>query len=115
MNGAIALVHDLLDVQLLDADGRRVGRIDDIELDDGRVTALLVGVGLYPRRVPRRLRRVAQRIVGPETWGRNTMRIPWSDVDRIETTIRLRRPAAELGLGAGDDPDNWIVSRLPWN
>jgi sporulation protein YlmC with PRC-barrel domain len=113
----IFIVHRLLDEQLLDADGRRCGRVDDIELRGSppRVTALLVGAGLYPRRLPRRLARLARRMVGPETWGANAVRVPWEEVDSIGAAVRLRKKAEELGLGRGDDPENWIVGRLPWN
>jgi sporulation protein YlmC with PRC-barrel domain len=113
----IFIVHRLLDEQLLDAEGRRCGRVDDIELRGSppRVTALLVGDGLYPRRLPRRLRHLWRRAVGPEVWGKNVMRIPWEEVDGLGATVRLRKKAEELGLGEGDDPQHWMVRRLPWN
>jgi len=113
----IRLGYRLLDEQIIDVDGKRCGRVDDLELrhDPPRVTAILVGVGLYPRRVPRRLRGLVRRLVGPETWGENALRIPWEEVDRIDAAVRLKGKAEELGLGNGDDPDRWMVRRLPWN
>jgi sporulation protein YlmC with PRC-barrel domain len=113
----IFVVHRLLDEQLLDSEGRRCGRVDDIELRGSppRIAALLVGVGLYPRRLPRGIRRLARRLAGPETWGSNAVRIPWEEVDQIGATVRLRKKAEELGLGEGDDPERWMVGRLPWN
>jgi sporulation protein YlmC with PRC-barrel domain len=113
----IFIAHRLLDEQILDADGRRCGRVDDIELEGSppRVSALLVGAGIYPRRVPRRLRPLARRLFGEETWGKNAMRVPWEEVDEIGSTVRLRKVAEELGLGEGDDPERWIVRHLPWN
>lgn len=113
----IFIAHRLLDEQIVDAEGRRCGRVDDLELegDPPRVTALLVGVGLYPRRVPAWLRPLARRLVGEEVWGRNALRIPWEEVDEVDSTIRLRKLAEELGLGEGDDPERWIVRHLPWN
>jgi len=115
--GEIYIVHRLLDEQICDADGRRVGRVDDVELsgDPPRVTALLVGEGLYPRRLPCSLARLVRRIVGPERWGANALRIPWEEVDDLSSTVKLRKKAEELGLGMGDDPKRWIVRRLPWN
>ena len=117
MSERFDLVHQLLDMQLVDCDGVRCGRVDDVELqhDPPRVTALLVGEGLYPRRLPSWLRGWARRRVGPERWGANAMRVPWEAVADVGAWVELRPKADELGLANGDDPDNWIVSRLPWN
>jgi sporulation protein YlmC with PRC-barrel domain len=113
----IFVAHRVLDEQILDSEGRRCGRVDDIELEGSppRITALLVGEGLYPRRLPKRLRRLARRLAGPERWGANAVRIPWEAVDEIKAAVHLRGKAEELGLGHGDDPEDWMVRRLPWN
>jgi hypothetical protein len=52
-------------------EGRRCGRVDHLELrgNPPRVTALLTGDGLYPRRLPRGVRHLWRRVVGPERWG----------------------------------------------
>lgn len=115
--GEILVVHRLLDEQILDSDGKRCGRVDDIELRGSppRVTALLVGNGIYPRRLPKRLRGLARKLAGPELWGSNAMRVPWEEVDRIDAALHLRHKAEEVGLGEGDDPERWMVRRLPWN
>jgi sporulation protein YlmC with PRC-barrel domain len=113
----IFIAHRLLDEQIVDGEGRRCGRVDDIELSGNppRVTALLVGEGLYPRRVPRLLRGLTRRAFGTERWGANAMRVPWEEVDTVDAAVRLRGKAEELGLGAGDNPERWMVRRLPWN
>jgi hypothetical protein len=36
-------------------------------------------------------------------------------VGEVNTAIHLRRKAEEIGLGHGDDPEDWLVKRLPWN
>jgi sporulation protein YlmC with PRC-barrel domain len=115
--GTIFVAHRLLDEQILDCDGKRCGRVDDIELRGSppRIAALLVGEALYPRRLPRRLRRLARRLAGPERWGASAMRVPWEEVDEVNAAIHLRGKAEDLGLGEGDDPENWMVRRLPWN
>jgi sporulation protein YlmC with PRC-barrel domain len=115
--GQIFVAHRLLDEQILDAEGRRCGRVDDIELHGNppRVTALLVGEGLYPRRLPKRLRGLARRFFGVEIWGANAMRVPWEEVAEIGAAVHLRSKAPDVGLGAGDNPENWLVRRLPWN
>ena len=112
------VAHRLLDEQILDCDGRRCGRVDDLELRGSppRVSALLVGEALYPRRLPgRRLRRLARRLSGPETWCKYGLRVPWEVVAEIGAAIHLRGKAEDLGLGHGDDPDRWLVRSLPWN
>jgi sporulation protein YlmC with PRC-barrel domain len=115
--GIVFVGHRLLDEQIVDSEGERCGRVDDIELRGSppRISALLVGEGLYPRRLPPLLRRPARRLLGPERWGANALRIPWEEVDRIDSAVHLRKKAEELGLGEGDDPDRWMVRRLPWN
>lgn len=117
MGDAVLIGHRLLDEQIVDSEGRRCGRVDDVELQGTppRITALLVGKGLYPRRLPKRLRRIARRLTGPEVWGSNAVRIPWEEVDDLDSAVRLRKKAEELGLGEGDDPERWMVRRLPWN
>jgi sporulation protein YlmC with PRC-barrel domain len=111
------LAYRLLDEQIVDVDGRRCGRVDDLELrgDPPAVTALIVGIGRHPERLPRVLRPLARRLIGPTTWGKNILRVPWEEIDTIDTAVHLRGKAEELGLGQGDDPGRWIVSRLPWN
>lgn len=115
--GTIGVVHRLLDEQIVDGYGQRCGRVDDLELQGNppRITALLVGDGLYPRRVPRWAARLVRRVVGPERWGDNAVRIPWEAVDEVGVTVKLRGKGEELGLGMGDDPARWFVGRLPWN
>jgi sporulation protein YlmC with PRC-barrel domain len=115
--GQVFVAHRLLDEQILDCEGRRCGRVDDIELRGSppRITALLVGEGLYPRRLPPVLRHAARRLLGPERWGANALRVPWSEVEEIDATVKLRGKAEEIGLGEGDDPERWMVRRLPWN
>jgi sporulation protein YlmC with PRC-barrel domain len=115
--GAIFIAHRLLDEQIVDSEGKRCGRVDDVELQGSppEVTALLVGEGLYPRRLPVRLRSLARRLFGEETWGANAVRVPWEEVDDVASAVCLRGKAEDHGLGGGDDPENWIVRRLPWN
>lgn len=113
----IFVAHRLLDEQILDSEGRRCGRVDDIELRGSppRISALLVGEALYPRRLPPWLYGLARRVAGPERWGARALRIPWEEVDEVNAAVHLRGKAEELGLGHGDDPENWLVGRLPWN
>jgi sporulation protein YlmC with PRC-barrel domain len=115
MSDHLDLLYAVLDLQLVDCEGRRCGRVDDIELDeDGTVVALLCGYASWPDRVPRRLRSVAARALGRPDRDEDVVRVPWSAVDRLGPYIHLDRPATELGLGRGDDELRWLLGRLPW-
>ena len=109
------LVYRVLDLQLVDVDGRRCGKVDDVELSGEplRANALLSGTGTFPDRLPRRLLpRLARRLVGRFVLGGNVVRIPWEEVDEIGATVRLRRKAVDLGLGQGDDELAPVIGRL---
>lgn len=101
----------LLDHQLLDSEGRRCGKVDDLELEgvgEGapRVTAILTGPPAWRGRG--RLGRLAAAIAR----GR-LVRVPWEEVEAVESAVKLRRPAAELRLGRGDDRARPLVERIP--
>lgn len=110
----------LLDRQLVDVDGRLVGKVDDLELleTDGMVeiSAILSGPGaLGPRlggrlgawvaAVWRRLHPDAEPLPG---------RVPIEDVCGLDSAVHLRRSRAELDI---EGFEGWaeakIVSRLP--
>jgi sporulation protein YlmC with PRC-barrel domain len=112
------LVYRVLDDQLVDVDGRRCGRVDDLEFDGGlgsppRLHAILSGSGTWHRRLPRRLRGLGARVFGSGVVGRDVIQVPWSQVDQIGATIKLRAKAGELGLAQGDDRDALFVRKFP--
>ena len=115
MEDRIDLVYRLLDVQIVDVNGRRCGRVDDIELrgapgDALEAVALLTGHGTYPSRLPQRLRGAGRRVFGPGVLGDTILRIPWECVEDVDAVVHLRVPAAELGLAAGDrDLERWMA------
>jgi len=94
----------LLDRQLVDADGRLAGKVDDLELtfpDGGGpplVTAILAGPGALSRRVGGRLgawlEAVANRL--REGDDRRPARVPFSAVTEIGSAVRLRVAKADL-------------------
>jgi sporulation protein YlmC with PRC-barrel domain len=111
ITGEIDLGLGILDHQLVDRDGRRCGKVDDLELEgirdrSPRVAAVIVGVPGWRRRG------VIARIAASLAPGR-IVRIPWSDVDEVAAGIHLRRSAAELRLGRGDDRARALVDRIP--
>jgi sporulation protein YlmC with PRC-barrel domain len=114
MEDRLDLSYRVLDAQMVDVDGRRCGRVDDVEFSGGageplRLSALLTGHGLYPQRLPRRLRRPGRRLFGNGILGRTILRVPWEAVEAVEASVKLRRKARDLDLAAVDrDLERWI-------
>jgi hypothetical protein len=106
------LAREVLDHQLADSEGVLCGKVDDLELadEDGtlNVVALLSGVGARRRRLPGWL----LPLIGGARSSAVT-RVDWADVDVLGAVIRLRRPAAPLGLGVKDRKAGRRLSRLP--
>lgn len=112
------LVYRVLDDQLVDVDGRRCGRVDDLEFDGDLgeppfLHAILSGSGTWHRRMPRPLRSLGARIFGTGVSGRDVIRVPWSEVEDVTSVVKLRAKASELGLAQGDDRDAMLVMKLP--
>jgi sporulation protein YlmC with PRC-barrel domain len=111
----------LLDHQLIDRDGRLVGKVDDLELTqraDGRlvVTAILSGPGALGPRLPGVLRRSVLAV-----WRRlhddtdpQSARIPWSAVSELGSAVKLSAARQDL---PNQGLENWartsIVGKLP--
>lgn len=102
----------VLDHQLLDKDGRRCGNVDDLAIEGGpgeapEVVAILVGPGYWGQRAGW-IGRVAGWIGG----GRR-VRVPWGEVEKLDSAVHLERTATELGLGRGDDRLRPYIEKLP--
>ena len=109
--GDIDLGLGLVDHQLVDSEGRRCGKVDDLELDGVRerkpqVRAIVVGGS--GRRARGRLGALIARLAG----GRAVL-VPWSEVERVDSAVRLRRTAAELGLARSEEHARRWVERIP--
>ena len=114
----VDVVYRLLDEQLIDVDGRRCGRADDLEFsggpgEDAWLVAILSGAGTWHRRLPRRLRRATARVFGEGILGKDVIRVPWEEVDDVTSVLKLRRKAEDLGLAAGDLRLAKTMGRLP--
>jgi sporulation protein YlmC with PRC-barrel domain len=102
----------LVDHQLLDKDGRRCGNVDDLAIEGGagevpEVVALLVGPGYWRQRAG-----WVGRLAG---WigGGGKVRVDWSEVERVDSAVRLKHDATSLGLGAGDDRLRPYLEKIP--
>jgi hypothetical protein len=107
----IDLAEGILDHQLVDSEGRRCGKVDDLELagvaaGTPHVTQLLSGPAAWGGRG--RLGRLAAALAR----GR-AVHVAWAEVERLDGDVHLRRPAAELRLGSGDARARRLLERLP--
>ena len=97
-DGKLKMVSQLLDLPLLDSEGKYCGIVDDVELTGGagkalELKALLVGPGAYSGRLPR----WAMWLVGKVAGDRIT-RVPMDRIRTISDSVHLERPGDELGL-----------------
>jgi sporulation protein YlmC with PRC-barrel domain len=96
----------ILDHQLIDSEGRRCGKVDDLELDGLQVKAIVAGGSGWAGRG--RLGRLTAYL----SRGRAVL-VPWEEVRAVDDAVRLKKPAAELRLGRGDDRARRLVERIP--
>ena len=102
----------ILDHQLLDKNGRRCGNVYDLAIEGGvgeepEVVAILAGPGYWGPRAG-----WIGRLAG---WigGGGKVRVDWSEVEKIDSAIRLKHDATALGLGAGDDRLRPYLEKIP--
>jgi len=93
MSDAIDLGLGLVDHQLVDSEGRRCGKVDDLEL-----------TGIREGRP-----QVAEILVGR----RRAVHVPWEEVAKVDSGVHLKRTAAELRLGRGDVRARKLVAWIP--
>jgi hypothetical protein len=112
LSRSIDLGLNVLDHQLLDAEERRCGKVDDLALEGGpgeqlELVAILAGPGVWPTRAG---------LVGRlASWlgGGGRTRIPWEEVADVGSHVSLRKRAQELGLGRGDDRMRPYIEKIP--
>jgi len=112
--GTIDAHLELLDRQILDNEGRMIGKVDDLEIaerDDGRiyVTALLSGPGALGPRFGGGLGTIVT-----STWSRlsgrtEPARVEWSQVATVATAIRLSVGRTTVAL---DGFETWMRDRV---
>jgi sporulation protein YlmC with PRC-barrel domain len=105
---------ELLDRQLIDRDGRLVGKVDDLELTDPgdhlaqpHVTAILTGPAALAGRLHTRFGRwLAQA-------GDRPARVPFDQVEAVGASIRLWAPAGQPDGGGGQGWAGQLIGRVP--
>jgi hypothetical protein len=101
-NEQIDLAYRLLDLDLVDSEGRRCGKVDDLELEGGPgeltyVAAIRTGPGALPARFRPRFRGIARRLLRS-----GFKSVPSELVDDFDSAVTLTKTAEELGLAAGE-------------
>ena len=114
------LVRDVLDKQMLDRDGEKMGKVDGLVLlvgEDGppRVAYLEAGAPTLARRLGPGIGRWASRLAvkwggaHPESW-----RIPWTKVREVTLDVRIDVKSDETRVNVVED---WlrvhVVEHLP--
>jgi sporulation protein YlmC with PRC-barrel domain len=100
----------ILDHQLVDADGKNCGKVDDLEIagldgDAPEVVEILVGGNAWRARGI--LGRLVARLSG------DAVHVPWREVVAVTEVVTLKQPASELRLARGDDRWARIVGKAP--
>ena len=115
---AVELIHDVLDMQLVDRDGEKMGRVDGVtlELREGeppRVAEILVGGSVLADRIggpfPLLLRLLA-RMTGAKT---TITRFPFSVVIEIADVVKLDVDAHETTTMRTEHFLDRIVCMIP--
>jgi sporulation protein YlmC with PRC-barrel domain len=111
-DGPIKLVSQLLDLPLLDSDGRYCGIVDDIEFSGSpgkaaEIKALLVGPGAYKGRMPGWSMPVVRLIAGDRV-----TRVPIERIEKIEGAVYLNGAANAFGLEKSENAAaRWLPRR----
>ena len=97
-DGPIKLVSELLDLPLIDSDGKYCGIVDDVELAGSpgkelKLKALLVGPGAYAGRFPMWAMPLVRWIAGDRV-----TRVPVASIRNIGAAVELDGPGSKLGL-----------------
>jgi len=111
MSDEVDLALGILDHQLVDSDGRRCGNVDDLEIGGIRegkptVEAILAGPPVWRGRG--RVGRFAAAIAR----GR-AVKVPWTEVEKLDSGVRLKKPAREYRLGRLDERARRLVAWIP--
>ena len=110
MKTFIDALRDVLDHEIVDVDGVSCGNVDEIALEQPagaapQLAALLVGPGAWTPRLPALFGGLAARL-----FGRELIRVPWSEVAEVGEVIKLKCSAGSLGLDKLDrKASRWLV------
>lgn len=103
MTDPIKLIGQVLDLPIIDKDGRWCGIVDDVELVGGpgkpcKIKALLVGPGAYEARMPGWMFWIVRKIAGDRI-----VRVPIDEVASVGSAIKLKSTGTSLNLTESED------------
>jgi hypothetical protein len=109
------LAYRLLDLDLVDSEGRRCGKVDDLDLEGGpgeeaTVVALVSGPAAWRAGKHGPIGWLAARLFGGSD---ETALVHLDTIDELGPVIKLNLPAAELGLGRGEEHAAAFIRRIP--
>ncbi|HET8910231.1 MAG TPA: hypothetical protein VFN23_02125 [Ktedonobacteraceae bacterium] len=103
-------IRDILDSQLLTSDGRRIGRVADIEAEvDKHGTFRLTSLVMGPQALAGRVNSSLATLLGFLLRDRFENQIPISEVKKFGPTLELRGKAEEYSVGQSD---RWIAQHI---
>jgi sporulation protein YlmC with PRC-barrel domain len=98
-------LYELMDQGIVDPNGERCGRVDDLEIEEGfdrapRVTAILSGGGAKSRHMWRQVNRLSVWLHHVLGWKGEVApaRIPWEEVEKLDQDVHIRVSAGAAGL-----------------
>jgi hypothetical protein len=115
----VDVVRDVLDQSVIDRNGREMGRVDGILIEQQpnqpvHLTAVLIGPAALGDRLHPAVGRAVRRI--EKSFGvdeNRPARVAFADIDEIETKIRLRLTISETAVAAVEQRlRSWLL-RLP--
>lgn len=114
MSDRLDAYYELMDRQILDHEGRMIGKVDDVELeqrDDDRlyVTALLSGPGALGPRFGGGFGTIVTSAWSRLSGRTEPARVEWSEVASVETVIRLAVGRTTVAL---DGFETWMRDRV---
>ena len=112
------IVRDVLDTSVVDRNGREMGRVDGIviEQDDGppRITTLLIGPAALGSRLHPALGRFMARVEKLLGIDRHRpSKISVRDVEEVDRKIRVRLTVGETTVGAWEQLLRRWIAKLP--
>lgn len=113
------VVRDVLDQSVVDRNGREMGRVDGILLDQGagrppRLSAILIGPSVLGERLHPRLGRLVNALEKRLGLDRDRpTRIDFADIDDFDNKVRVRLAIGQTAAAAVEQRLRGWLLRLP--